>query len=382
MTAEPSTAGSAFDPALAVADAVLYEGYLLYPYRRSSAKNRVRWQFGVLTPPAWARAHGSGDEGVAGSAEGSWQRTECLVETDGSAVIHCRVRFLQLRRRSVEERLPDGTHRAADSLRAGARLELGFDEAIPREFDVPIPLADALAGERRFRFGVPGGEEAETLTDDADRPVGRVLSRRWPVAASVTVSAARCAASPRVFRLRVRVDNTDRTTRPDVPRAEALRHSLIAAHTLLAASDASFVSLLDPPSWARDEARTCVNVHTFPVLAGRPGDRDLLLSAPILLYDHPAVAPESPGDLHDAAEIDEILSLRTLTLTDAEKREARATDTRAAAIIDRVDAMPPAVMSRLHGAVRPPGSPTGAAAAPDENDPPPNDDRLPGRPRT
>ena len=35
------------DRARAIADAVLYEGYLLYPYRASSSKNQVRWQFGV-----------------------------------------------------------------------------------------------------------------------------------------------------------------------------------------------------------------------------------------------------------------------------------------------------------------------------------------------
>jgi hypothetical protein len=77
-----------------------------------------------------------------------------------------------------------------------------------------------------------------------------------------------------------------------------------------------------------------------------------VLSSPIILYDHPRVAPESPGSLHDATEIDEILALRTLTLTEQEKAEARATDPRAAAIVDRVDAMPPEGFGRLHGTIR------------------------------
>jgi hypothetical protein len=77
-----------------------------------------------------------------------------------------------------------------------------------------------------------------------------------------------------------------------------------------------------------------------------------MLSSPITLYDWPQIAPESPGDLFDATEIDEILILRTMTLTDEEKAEARATDPRAAAIIDRVDDMPQEIMDRLHGAVR------------------------------
>ncbi len=78
-----------------------------------------------------------------------------------------------------------------------------------------------------------------------------------------------------------------------------------------------------------------------------------MLSSPIILYDHPEVAPESQGDLFDATEIDEILALRVLTLTDDEKDEARRTDARAAAIVDRIDAMSPEVWARLHGAMRP-----------------------------
>ncbi len=77
-----------------------------------------------------------------------------------------------------------------------------------------------------------------------------------------------------------------------------------------------------------------------------------MLSSPIILEDYPRVAPESPADLFDATEIDEILTLRTMALTDEEKREARATDPRAAALIDRVDNMPPEMLDRLHGAIR------------------------------
>jgi hypothetical protein len=92
------------------------------------------------------------------------------------------------------------------------------------------------------------------------------------------------------------------------------------------------------------------------VLVGTDGD--VVLASPIILEEHPQIAPESQGDLFDATEIDEILSLRTLTLTDAEKAEARATDPRAAAVIDRVDSMPAEILERLHGAIRSVGPPT------------------------
>ena len=347
--------GDVFDSVLAVADAILYEGYLLYPYRRSSSKNQVRWQFGVLTPRTWAEGLCLSDAGVAGSAEGWWQRTECLLEPERDArdaVVRCRLRFLQLVNRSIEERLPDGSHRPTDELRIGSRLAVGFDEALPHDFDVCVRIADILDGERTIGLYAPGGEDVEMLVDDVGRPVGRALLRRWPVQASLIVSATRCRTPSPLVRLRTRVENTDDTIPPDTPRHEALRRSLIATHSLLAADGASFVSLLEPPGWAEADARACANVHTFPVLAGGPDDRDLMLSSPILLYDHPQIAPESPGDLHDAAEIDEILSLRTLTLTEEEKREARATDPRIAAIVDRVEAMPSETLSRLHGTLR------------------------------
>ena len=94
-------------------------------------------------------------------------------------------------------------------------------------------------------------------------------------------------------------------------------------------------------------AASCQNRGWWPVLVG-----GTVLVAPIILPDQPAIAPESPGDLFDATEIDEILTLRVMTMTDEEKAAARGTDPRAAAIIDRCDTLPPEVMERLHGARR------------------------------
>ncbi len=343
-------AAPGFRAALAVADAVLYEGYLLYPYRRSSPKNQVRWQFGVLLPEPWARAHGLEGGGVAGSAESWWQQTECLFVAPADAVVQGRLRFLQLRRRTPEERLPDGGHREAD--RVGEALS--FDEAVPRELDVRASVAELLAGEKRLDLRVPGSETVIPLPGSA----GRTRWREWPLSARVTLSLTRCEApaaplpaGETLFRLRVRTENAGQEpSSPETHREEALQHALIACHTLLTVPGGRFVSLLEPPDWARDAAGACVNAHTYPVLSGD----QVVLSSPILLYDNPRIAPESPGDLHDAAEIDEILSLRTLTLTDAEKREARATDPRAAAILDRVEAMTPEDLARLHGTTRDP----------------------------
>jgi hypothetical protein len=336
-----------FEHVRAVADAVLYEGYLLYPYRRSSGKNRVRWQFGVLAPRAWAEANCPDTGGVAGAAESWQQRTECLVRAPRDAVVHARVRYLQFQRKSVERRSAAG-HAPVDRLEAAGELHLSFDEAVPREADVLVPLADLLRGGRTAQVGGPAGEESEELPAGA----GRIVRRRYAVEATTTLRAERLEPARDLYRLSVHTRNTGHSVTPRAPREEALRHALIATHTVLGGDGLHFVSLIDPPEGAEQHARACRNLHTFPVLAGDEGTDGLVLSAPIILPDHPQIAPESPGDLHDAGEIVEILTLRTMLLSDEEKREARATDRRAAEILDRVDTMPPEILSRLHGAIR------------------------------
>ena len=154
------------------------------------------------------------------------------------------------------------------------------------------------------------------------------------------------------MKVAVNVGNTTGCAAPGGVRDHVTRRSLVAVHTLLAVDDGAFVSLLDPPAAAAEAAAGCTSVGTYPVLVGDGSDDDVVLSSPIILYDHPAVAPESQGDMCDATEIDEILALRVLTLTDEEKAEARGTDARAAAIVDRWEDMPPEVWERLHGTVR------------------------------
>jgi hypothetical protein len=349
-----------------VADAILYEGYLLYPYRKSAGKNRLRWQFGVLAPRGWAERNLPPDEGIAGSAESWFQQTECLIEPGGTdATLALRLRFLHSQQRTVEEFAGPGDFRPVQQLETGGNLLLSFDEAVPLERDVACPVAVLLAAPREFSIEVPAWQHAEDVRDPAGRLRGRVIRRRQPVTGSLRLSAVPVEAPFPLVRIQVRIENVSPGVAMDASRDEALTQAMLAAHTFAALDRGSFVSLLDPPEWARVAARDCSNIHTMPVLAGDEGSGGLILSSPIILYDYPRVAPESPGDLFDAGEIDEILSLRTLTLTDAEKREARATDPRVAEIVDRVEASAPDVFARLHGTIRPgPGS-AGDMASPE-----------------
>ncbi|MET9724070.1 hypothetical protein [Streptomyces zaomyceticus] len=334
-----------------VADAVLFEGYVLYPYRASAAKNRLRWQFGVLVPPSWGAA----------VEEHDFQLTECLMEPRTDAELAVEVRFLRAQRRTVEELRGDGSFAPTCELRLPDRVLVAWDEGVEERVTLVVPVAELRGDGLALPFTRPAAEETEEVTDADGRVLGRLVRRREEISGTVRISAAELDGPYRVERLSVTVENTSSwTAGPDTDRHAALPYSLVATHTLLRLDGGAFVSMTDPPEWARGAVAACRNLHTWPVLAGEPGRDDLMLSSPIILEDHPAIAPESPGALYDATEIDEILALRTAALTDEEKREARGTDARAAAVIELADTMPPEVLERLHGAVRSLQSVTGS----------------------
>jgi hypothetical protein len=324
-----------------VADAVLYEGYLLYPYRKSAQKNQARFQFGVLVPPGYTDTD---------PHERAVTQTECLLECTDEATIWVLARFLHLRRRTVQRLGPDGPAEV-DSLLVDGTSHTPWDEAADRELEVTASVASLLRGDAEFAVHIDGGQETEDITAADGSVPGRLVHRWEPLDATITVHAERIPGPYGVLLLRVSVANRTVPPRPPAVREDALRHALISAHTLIGA-DGRFLSMTDPPEWASQMVAGCSNTGTWPVLAGPQECGSLMMSSPIILYDHPEVAPESAGDLFDATEIDEILTLRTLAMTDEEKAEARSTDPRAAGLLDRLDGMPPEMLEKMHGAIR------------------------------
>ena len=339
-----------FAAARLVANAVLYEGYILYPYRPSAQKNRLRWQFGVVAPRASNDSVGSDPWAT---------QTECLVEIENDAVIHIKARFLQMQARTVEQAEYDG-FRSVESLAVDHSVLVPWQESIEREIEATIKVSKLFDAGEVVPIEISGGEEKQLLYTSEGELAGRVVRQSWPISGRLIVAAEKMDGPVFSVKLRIRIENSAPCDERFASREEALRHSLIGSHVLLGVEHGSFISLLDPPDWATQAVASCVNLHTWPVLVDKKPQRHLMLSAPIILYDYPEVAPESPGDFFDATEIDELLTLRTLTLTDAEKREARGTDERAAAILNRVETMPAAIFSRLHGAVRESRGMTGA----------------------
>ncbi|GLF95409.1 hypothetical protein [Streptomyces yaizuensis] len=351
-----------------VADAVLFEGYVLYPYRASAAKNQLRWQFGVLVPPGYGQD----------SAEHSVQRTECLLEPRAGARLAVELRFLRARRRTVQRGLGAYGYRTVPELELPDRVLVPWDEGVVETVRLLAPVDRLLAPDGvTHAFRLAAGLESEPVVVDGER-VGRLLRAREEVAGVIRLSARELPGPYGALRLTAVVANTSGWRAPDsgggdgggtdrtdagggtggcgrdggADRAAALPHSLVSAHLLLAVDRGVFLSATDPPRWAAPAVAECRNEHTWPVLADADGRDDVLLSSPIILEDRPRIAPESPLALYDATEIDEILALRTACLTDREKREARGTDERAGAVVDFAASMPREVLERLHGTVR------------------------------
>jgi hypothetical protein len=298
-----------------LAHALMFEGYVLYPYRQDSLKNQKRVVFGSLYPAALAEASGQ-RSGVS---------AELLVAGDS---VRIEVLFLHWARR----------------VQPGSEARPWL-EALERRVQLGPLLLTALANrEELSSFAFPSAQWQR----------GDAAFSTQGVSGTLRASAERVSAD--VFRLQLRLQN--RSALPSLPALDeaslAELMSFGAAHLLVQSAGGQMVSLLEPPPELAEAAAACRNDGVWPVLIGSADARDTMLASPITLYDFPVVAPESTGDYFDATEIDEMLALRVRTMTDAEKEQARLTDPRARQILERSEQLSDEQLSALHGAWRAP----------------------------
>lgn len=317
-----------FESVEKIAAAILYEGYILYPYRPTAIKNRQRWNFGTLYPRVYAEAQRP--------EEPFRLVAECLVATaDAEAKLDLRVSFLQLIRQRQSVSMAD-----VEALKLLTDPSLAWDEGVERTSEhFGLQLSDLIASPLSL-----------TLQMDATGlPEERSAAPNVQIGLTITVENLHDGAC----KLRIEMQNTSRLpSGAEATRDEALPLSLVSAHLLLGITGGEFVSLLDPTPAFQEAAAACSNTGVFPVLVGEEPDRSMLFCSPIILYDYPKIAPESEGDFFDGTEMDEMLTLRVLTLTDAEKQEMRNGDPRARKILERTEALTSDSMLKAHGVIR------------------------------
>jgi hypothetical protein len=284
-----------FEAAEKIANAVLYEGYMLYPYRPSAIKNRQRWNFGTLYPPQFGE--------VRSGSERSAMHVECLLGGNTDGRLSVRGRFLRF-----------------NSGESGAS-----DQAHESSLDCTLDARDPAP--QTFRFPSSAGEIVASLRASVEQPANDFV------------------------KLRIDLANESQLD-PAATRGAALPLSLVSAHLILRIESGEFVSLLDPPADFKAAVSDCRSEGCFPVLVGEGGQRNMLLCSPIILYDYPQIAPESAGDFFDGTEMDEMLTLRVITLTDEEKSEMSSADARTRALLERTEQTAREQLARTHGAIR------------------------------
>lgn len=330
-----------------IANAVLYEGYLLYPYRQSAIKNRTRWTFGAVYPHDYSEA--------SGGIEPCTMHTECLVEgLLNDIVLDVTVRFLHLlvRTDTRTNTQPEGTpldHVEPFESEWGLASRFAHEplqEGIEREVSaLHVSLKDLLASPQRVAIEFPATRTVEPTESGTE-----TIREQQALSGAFILSAEHFDTN--LFKLSVEIENTTSSANATTSRREAiLLQSFVSTHTILHVRQGRFISLLEPPETLGAYTKACQNVRTWPVLVGSEGERDVMLSSPIILYDYPQIAPESPGPLFDGGEIDEILSLRILTLSDDEKEQMRQ-DEHTREILERTESLTPEQFMKMHGVFR------------------------------
>jgi hypothetical protein len=314
-----------FESAEKIAAAILYEGYILYPYRPTAIKNRQRWNFGTLYPRIYAEAQRP--------QEPFRLIAECIAAGDAKANLDVRISFLQLVPTQVTDELTDPS--------------LAWDEAVERTSEHSgLRLGDLIASpvsqEIEIETAGPSGRDDNSVVPAAVRQSLRI---ELSIGAEVLQDG--------VWKLHLDLQNVSPLpSGAGAKRDEALPLSFVSAHLILGITGGEFVSLLDPDPAYLEAVAACSNAGVFPVLVGDEPERNMMFCSPIILYDYPKIAPESEGDFFDGTEMDEMLTLRVLTLTDSEKQEMRNGDPRARKILERTEALTSDSMLKAHGVIR------------------------------
>ena len=281
-----------------IADAILYEGYNLFPFRKSSLKNQKRFNFGIVSPKCWAENR---------TNNAFFQQTEVLIfSKDRDFNISMKIRFLQ-----VEDKKYD------------------WQNVLPRSIEVNFNFAEILDTQHKKSFKFSSENNFRKIHGEIKTFATRIHKN--------------------LFKISLVLIN--KTESENSSENQILPSSFISAHSILQIGKGKFISLRETQKEFESPAGTCKNIGVFPVLAGEKNKQNSVLSSPIILYDFPEVSENSFADFFDGTEIDELMVLSILALSDAEQEEIRKTDEKAAKILDKLDKIDARDLLKLHASM-------------------------------
>ncbi len=278
-------------PVEELARSLLYEGYALYPYTTTNAKNATPTPFGIVYPPVYAERLPTLYDHL---------QIQCVLEYEPDATLEGVVMFL----------VPSGQeYRAAEQRVTIDYTPVGFFASDPAV--VPFEVTDATTAIK----GVVT-LSAEPLEDGSARITLRVDNQ-------TEVSAEQVA---------------------DLDRPRALLYSLISTHPMLRVKGGKFVSPLESKD---PRVAGCRNINSWPVLAVE--EDDAVLGTAIMLPEHPQIAPESKVNFFDNTEIEEALVLHAQTLSDEMLAEIEQQEPAVKEMIARARQVSSEDLLKMHG---------------------------------
>lgn len=273
-----------------ICNALLYEGYALFPYRKNSLKNQKRFNFGVLSPKIWVEKQIN---------EHYFQQIEILVIAEKDSEITFKTQFLKL---------------TADS-----EWQTANEKIIEGKFSLT---------------------KSKTIEYKEDALFGKIK-----------ISSKKITEN--LFKIRFIFQNLSQILNPQkLSREEILSFSFVSTHTILGIENDKFLSQLEPPKEFAEYTKSLHNIGAFPVLIGDKCKQNSILASPIILYDFPEIAEKSFDNFFDGLEIDELMVLNLLALTDKEKRQIAETDERTRQILEKIESATPEDLLKLHANLR------------------------------
>jgi predicted nucleotidyltransferase len=323
---------------------VLYEGYAIFPYRRSSAKNVKPIPFGTVYPQVYQKHH---------SELHAATQTQCILQASEQASVKITVRFLHLRRKRLlridPENFGQNQFQSRDIIEIDDQTYESGWEALEREIDIGThKLSDLINEPYKEAIHFEEEQTSDIIYDKDGKVAGNMLFQQDEINGELWITAKPAGIVEDGYMITVNVGNTTTVDNAaGCSRDEVYGQSFLSANTILATDQGKFISQTDPPQDWREVNEACENINTWPVLIDK--NNKTMLSSPIVLYDYPEIAPESRGINFDSTEIEEMLMLQVAALTDEEKQEVEQSDSKMKAMLERVKNTTPGELLKLHG---------------------------------
>ena len=323
---------------------VLYEGYSLYPYYRSSAKNSKPVPFGAVYPRQFVKHNPDVH---------STTQTQCIIKGTDDTEIEITVRFLQLRNRQLlkidHDEYGPGQFRPTDSIKEGDATYHSGWEGVERELNLGTHTISTIVDNKVEKDIAFESEKANDIIYGENGTVaGNVIISQSKINGTITASADPAGDNKNGFKITVQISNTTSVDNSEkLSRNDSYKLSFLSTHTILKTEEGAFISQTDPKQNWEKIVEACDNINTWPILIEK--DYKTMLSSPIVLYDYPEIAPESMGDMFDGTEIEEALVLHMATMPEEEKQKIDKGDPKMKAMMERVESVTPEEIMSLHG---------------------------------